>query len=98
MTIFLSALAALGLLTLCWIVFGLFLVPVGTIGSVHIRVLSTGDAEDLEHTLSGLCWLQRSGLLEGRIDVVDAGLSEEGRRRAIQLVKVHPGMHLISEE
>lgn len=93
--IFFAALAALGLFTLLWLIFGLFLIPVGTIGTVHIRVLASGDADDLEHILGGLRWLQRSGLLEGRIDIVDAGLSEEGRSRAVRLSHIHPGIHLL---
>lgn len=96
--IFFAALAALGLFTLLWVAFGLFLLPTGTIGTVHIRVLASGDADDLEHTLGGLRWLQRSGLLEGRIDIVDAGLSEEGRNRAVRLSHVHPGIHILNSD
>lgn len=95
LTIFLAALAALGLGTIFWLIWGLFLIPVGTIGTVHIRVLASGDAQTLEHTLSGLLWLQRSGLLEAQIDIVDAGLDETGRICAIRLVHVHPGTRLL---
>lgn len=97
LTIFLAALAAVGLGTILWLIFGLFLIPVGTIGTVHIQVFASGSAETLEHTLSGLFWLQRSGLLEARIDIVDAGLDEIGRKCAVRLVHVHPGTRLLEK-
>lgn len=95
LTILLAALAVLGLGTLLWLVFGLFLIPVGTIATVRVQVLADGSAQTLEHTLSGLLWLRKTGLLEAQIDVVDNGLDEYGLACAERLVKVHPGMNLI---
>lgn len=74
--ILLAALAALGLFSLLWLGFGRLLIPAA---GIHILVPVHGDGGDLEHNLKGLRWLCATGLLDARIDLLDAGLTDTGR-------------------
>jgi hypothetical protein len=94
----LAVLAAVGLGAIFWLVYGAFLIPVGTMGTVRIYLLASGTGEEVEQTLKGLWWLRSSCLLAGKVDIVDAGLNGEGRARVKQLLKRYSGVHLIQTE
>ena len=91
LTILVAALAALGLFTLLWLAFGRLLLPAG---EVHILLPVAGEGAELEHTLKGLHWLRAAGLLDARIDLLDAGLSEGGRDRVDRLLRTEGGLRL----
>lgn len=57
-------LAAFGLVCLAWLVFGKLVLPVGQEGTRTVaQVTAQGSGSGLEHTVSGLLWLRRSGLV-----------------------------------
>ncbi len=88
--ILLAALAAVGLFTLLWLGFGRLLVPAA---GLHILVPVQGDGNDLEHNLKGLRWLCTTGLLDARIDLLDAGLTDTGRERVERLLRTESSLH-----
>lgn len=77
--VFLAALATVGLASILWMLFGCFLVPVGTPGTMRVSIYASGNGDEVEHLLCGLHWLKTAGLLNAKIDVVDAGLNGAGR-------------------
>lgn len=97
-TVILAVLATIGLAALLWLIFGTFLMPAGTPGTMRIYLLASGEADDVEHTLRGLKWLRNAGLLAGKVDILDAGLDGVGRARVKHLLKQYPGVHLIQTD
>jgi hypothetical protein len=74
-----ALLAAGGLMTLSWLLFGRLLTPVGEIGApVYAVVPASGSGKGLEYTVKGLLWLQRGNLAHFTIVVADFGLDESG--------------------
>lgn len=74
-----ALLAAAGLLTIGWLLFGRLLVPVGKDGTpIYAVVPACGGGEGLEQTVNGLLWLQGGDLTRLTIVVADAGLNQEG--------------------
>ncbi len=90
--IIVAALAAFGLCAAGWLLFGRLLTPVGACCSapVFAVVRARGDGEGLEQTVDGLLWLANGGWVTLRIILLDDGLTETGRRRALGLVKRGP--------
>lgn len=89
--ILLASLSAVGLFTLLWLGLGRLLLPTR---SIHIIVPVQGDGSDLEHNLKGLRWLRATGLLNARIDLMDAGLSQTGQERVDHLLRSEESLHL----
>ncbi len=81
LTVILSALAALGALTLVWLTLGALLCPAGWAAPVLVTLPLHGEAEGLEQTLRALRWLRGTGLLEAELLLRDEGLSAGGRER-----------------
>lgn len=94
-SILLAALAAVGLFTLLWLVFGRLLIPAD---GMHILIPIQGDGNNLEHNLKGLRWLRATGLLDARIDLLDAGLTDAGRDRVERLLRSEPSLHLYQSD
>lgn len=88
-----ALLAAGGLLTLCWLLFGRLVAPVGNEGApVYAVVPASGSGEGLEYTVSGLLWLRGGDLMRVTIVVVDDGLDEVGRAVVETLRRREPGL------
>ena len=95
--IVLSLLAVTGFLALGWLCFGRLLRPMGGKGAVTL-LPARGEGEDLEQALTGLLWLRGSGLLEGRILIVDCGLTAEGQAMAQALCRREPAVWTCERE
>ncbi|SMC42032.1 hypothetical protein [Papillibacter cinnamivorans] len=80
-------LAALGLLAAMWALAGKWILPAGRTGGVTALVRAEGNAAELEHTVDGLRWLNRSGFAEMRILIADAGMDREARKAAEALAE-----------
>lgn len=81
--IILCVLAACGVLLLLWCAAGWALFPCR--GRAFTLLYVTGEAEALERTLRAQRWLRKSGLLYGRVIVVDCGLLPRAASRARRL-------------
>ena len=82
-----ALLAALGFAAAVWAVAGKWMLPAGRTGSVAALVRAEGNAPELENTVDGLRWLNRSGFTRMRIVIADAGMSGEARKIAEALAK-----------
>ena len=95
----LAMLAAMGLLSLGWLLFEKILSPVGNIGaSMYIVVRGEEEGAGLEHTVNTLIWLQGKNLARCPLFLVDAGLNEEGRTVAKLLLNRWPEVQLCKPE
>ena len=92
----LALLAAVGLLTLGWMLFGRLVAPVGggRGGTVYAVVPAAGDGESLEYDVRGLLWLRGGDLARFTIVIADGGLSERGQRVAAALLARSRGVVL----
>lgn len=91
---FVSLLAAFGLTCLAWLAFGRVLLPLGAKGlELRCVLRAHGDGAGLEHTVSGLLWLRRSGVWRGVVVIEDAGLTSEGLALARELTR-HSGVEV----
>lgn len=95
--VIMSLLSVVGLLSIGWLCFGHFLTPAGN-GQTVILLPGRGEGVDLEQTVAGLLWLRGSGLAEGRILIVDCGLSAEGRAAAQALCRREPAVWMCERE
>ena len=87
-------LAAFGLVCLAWLVFGKLVLPVGQEGTRTVAQVTAQDSgSGLEHTVSGLLWLRRTGLWRGTVVIHDPGLNPEGLAVAMALA-VQDGVEL----
>lgn len=94
MTVILAVLCAFGVLFLCWMIIGAFILPVGSAETLRVCVLASGNGESVEHTLKGLDWLRRAGILRAGVDVIDAGLNGAGRAQVTWLCeRVYKTVH-----
>lgn len=91
--VIMSLLSVVGLLSIGWLCFGHFLTPAGN-GQTVILLPGRGEGVDLEQTVAGLLWLRGSGLAEGRILIVDCGLSPAGEAAAQLLCGREPAVGL----
>ena len=81
--LFLTLLAAIGLMSLGFLLSVRFLFPSSsTDADVLTLIPAAGDARTLDLTVRRLFWLRRWGLYRGRIAVVDCGLNEVGQTMA----------------
>ena len=80
----LALLSVVGLLSVGWLCFGKLLVPAGNRNTL-ILLPGIGDGDDLEQAVTGWLWLRGSGLTDGRILIVDCGLSPQGMATAMTL-------------
>lgn len=87
-----ALLAAFGLAALLWLAFGHLLLPVGKQTPVYIRLKAD---HELEQNLRGLDWLNRAGLLEAHITVLDTGLLPEERADTLRLLSRWPQVELV---
>lgn len=79
----LALLAAVGLMSVGWFLFGRWLLPMGTDRAGTLAVVNArGDGGELEQIIHSLLWLRRCDLWRGQVVVVDRGLDEEGRKLA----------------
>ena len=92
MTAAVALLAAFGLAALLWLLLGWLLFPVGSRRTASVQL--TAD-QALEQNLKGLDWLNRAGLLEARVTVLDTGLLPEERTETLRLLARWPGVELV---
>ena len=85
----LTVLSALGLAALGGWLLGRLLCPIPAKG-VRTLVQGVGDGETLEQTVRGLIWLRSLGLFSCSIEIVDGGLSAQGREIAERLSRRWP--------
>ena len=89
----LSLLAVIGLLSISWFCFGRLLTPLG--GERAVTVLpGKGDGAELEQAVRGILWLRGSGLLSGRVIIVDCGLTAAGRAVCDMLCLREPALEV----
>ena len=67
-------------------------------GAVTALISARGDGCELEQSVRGQLWLRQSGLWQGRLILLDCGLSEEGRSIARRLAGDHPWIILCGRE
>ena len=82
----LALLSALGLLGLGWLLLGRLLTPGLGDGPVYTVTPASGTGDGLEHTVKGLLWLRKNGLLQGTIVIADGGLDPTGKAVAAALL------------
>ena len=86
-------LAALGLLSICWLVLGRLLIPIPL--ALTVSLSGYGDAQGLEQGVKALHWLRRTGLWRGEILILDGGMSPQGLEVARRLVEqYHAVLHI----
>lgn len=85
MTAFCSVLAVLAMGCLVWLAHGWLLLPVPC--PVQVVIPAAGGGEGLEHTVRGLLWLRRAGLLRCTLSIRDEGLNEGGALLARTLAR-----------
>ena len=90
MEFILAVFAAGGVCLFLWCLMGIALRGTGEEGTLIYCI--QGDADNLERYLRWIGWLCRSGFLQVRIVLVDCGLSELGRRRALFFLERDPGV------
>ena len=74
--VLLALLAAAGLLSLGWLLFGRLVRPAGGAGQVYAVVPAAGDGAGLEQTVKGLLWLRDGELARFTVVIADDGLEE----------------------
>ena len=95
MEILLAILAALGTAVLLWCVAGLILLPVS--GCDMLTLLRVGGfCPELECRVRGFLLLQRLGLLDARLVLVDCGMGAETAEIARRLAADHDTVELVS--
>lgn len=81
--IILAALAVVGLMCICWLFCGRWLLPPGSSANSAFAVVpAAGNGPELEQTVRGLLWLRRRDLWRGTLVILDRGLNEDGLRAA----------------
>ena len=88
-----ALLACVGLMYICWLLFGRCLRPCNS-PKAFTLIPATGTGAELEQTLRGLLWLRQWDLWEGNILIADCGLTEEGKQLAHLLCANTPNTHL----
>ena len=85
MTQIFAVLAVFGMACLVWLAYGWLLLP----GSCPVQAVGSaaGRGEGLEHTVRGLLWLRRTGLLRCSVAIRDDGLNHEGLMLALTLAR-----------
>ncbi len=82
--IILCALAAAGLITVCWCVLGALIVPARSEAVLYLVSAACGP-EELRRRIRAHMWLREAGLLRDRLYLVDDGTSAEAMQAAQQL-------------
>ena len=77
---------AVGLLLIVWCLFGLLLMPIFSNRMITLLFLQ-GEETHLERKVRGFGWFRDSGQNDGKLLLVDCGMSEEGRCCAAMLQK-----------
>ena len=77
----LEALAAIGCVTIVWVILGWLMRP-RSMARVWLILPLRGDGADLEPTVRQIRFLQKAGLLRATTLLTDCGLSPQGRRAA----------------
>jgi len=77
---------AVGLLVILWSLAGLLLMPVFTDRMITLLFVC-GEEEQLERRVRGFGWFRDGSQNDGRLLLVDCGLSEEGKHCADALQK-----------
>ncbi len=82
-----ALLAGAGALAVGWVLFGRLISPVGSqrSGAVFAVIRAEGGGVGLEQAVTGLLWLNHSGLSAFQIVIADAGLNDTGRAVAVSL-------------
>ena len=96
--VLLALLAAVGLLSLGWLLFGRLVRPAGGAGQVYAVVPAAGDGAGLEQTVKGLLWLRDGELARFTVVIADDGLDETGRAVAAALLAGSRGVVLCPAE
>lgn len=89
-------LATAGIILFAWCLVGTFLLPVaGADLTTSYRV--RGEAPELEQTVRGFLWLQETGIIDMRLEIIDCGLTDGAQRRAALLAQQHESIQVIKE-
>ena len=84
-TVLVVALGAGGVLLFCWCILGWLLLPAfGEHACFLLRY--EGDAPTMEQDFRTYQWMQGSGILRGRLLVIDDGMSDEAMQRLVLLL------------
>ena len=96
--ILMALLAAMGAVSVGWLLFAHWLLPAGG-GEENVTVVpGRGDGVRLDRTIQSLLFLRRNGLYRGSIVILDDGLDEQGRAMARLLCANGVGLLLCSRE
>ena len=94
--ILICALASAGILFFCWCVLGWLLLP--AFGDHAAFVLKyEGDAETMEQDFRTYQWMQGSGILRGKLCVIDLGMKPDAKRRCEKLLLQTKHAEMISD-
>lgn len=89
MDFIIGVLAAWGLVMLVWTLAGAVLLPLSRTKGLRLTVLvrGRGQVPQLERYIRGLLWLRDSGLVWWDVLLLDQGLSEDARQRAVKIAE-----------
>ena len=87
--IVLGFLLSVGILLIFWCLTGLLLMPVFSEQMVTLYYVQ-GEGNRMESRVLGFSWFRESGQEDGKLLLVDCGLTEEGRRSALALQNQYP--------
>ena len=96
MDIICGLLIASGLFLILWCVCGKFLFPIKS-ERLHVQYNACNDASEMEQCVRGFIWLRETGFFQGDLTIIDTGLDEDARYRALALEKKHMFIHIISD-
>ena len=80
---------SVGILLIMWCLTGLLLMPVFSEQMVTVYYVR-GEGKRMESSVRGFSWFRDSGQEDGKLLLVDCGLTEEGRRSALALQNQYP--------
>ncbi|MBP1736848.1 MAG: hypothetical protein H6Q60_729 [Oscillospiraceae bacterium] len=90
--VFVSLFAALGFLSLMWILFGKLVAPDARNAPMISVVLGFDGGANLEHTIRSLKWMREAGVPDFSIVIADVALDEEGKQIALRLTEQENGV------
>lgn len=94
--ILMALLAAMGAVSVGWLLFAHWLLPAGGETESFAVIPASGDGVRLDQTVQSLLFLRRNGLYRGNLVILDDGLDEKGRAMARLLCANTTGLLLCS--
>lgn len=96
--ILLALLAAVGAVSVGWLLFAHWLLPAGGVGESFAVIPVKGDGISMDRTVQSLLFLRRNGLYRGELVLLDTGLDRDGLAMARLLCANADGLLLCSRE